>query len=124
VYPEFKLAYLGAVAIVTVVIVAQLFRDNFSLGVAGTGLLFVGGFLITFGFWGADYAFSVKIGELDQSQQAGRVRGERGKVYVPFVGNFTPAEWWNINWFLVAIGAFCLTFGAYFVGLLLGRLGV
>ena len=94
------------------------------MGIAGVGLLAIGGFLVAFGFWGADYAFSVGIGELDQSKQTGKVRGEKGKVYVPFIRNYTPVEWWNLNWFIVFIGVISLGFGAYFIGLLLGRLGL
>jgi hypothetical protein len=52
------------------------------------------------------------------------VKGEVGKVYVPFMGNYTPVEWWNLNWFMVASGAFCLAIGTYLIGLLLGRLGL
>ncbi len=121
---EFKLAYLSVLVLAIGIISTQLIRDDFSMGIVGTGLLSIGGFLIAFGFWGSDYAFSVAIGELDQSKQEGKVRGQRGKVHVPFMRNYTPTEWWNLNWFLTTVGVFCLVFGAYFVGLLLGRLGV
>ena len=90
----------------------------------GVGLLLAGGFLVAFGFWGADYAFSVKIGELDQSKQYGKVKGEAGKVYVPFVRNYSPVEWWNLNWFIVTVGVVCVGFGAYFIGFLLSELGL
>jgi hypothetical protein len=107
-HTEFKLAYVTVIFLFGVVMTAQLLRDNFSMGVTGTAMLLLGGFLISFGFWGADYAFSVK----------------KGRVYVPFLGNYTPAEWWNLNWFLVAVGAFCVGLGGYFVGILLGRMGL
>jgi len=123
-HTEFKLAYVTVIFLFGVVMTAQLLRDNFSMGVTGTAMLLLGGFLISFGFWGADYAFSVKLGELDKSGQDGKVKGEKGRVYVPFLGNYTPAEWWNLNWFLVAVGAFCVGLGGYFVGILLGRMGL
>ena len=123
-HSEFKLAYTGVAALVGLVVAVQAFRDNFSMGFAGACLLLLGGFFVAFGFWGADYAFSVRLGELDQSKQVGKVKGEVGKVYVPFMGNYTPVEWWNLNWFLVTIGVFCLASGAYFIGILLGRLGL
>jgi hypothetical protein len=124
VHREFALAYASVLALVVAVVATLIWRDPYSQGIEGTGLLLVGGFLLAFGFWGADYAFSVGIGELDQSNQDGKVKGEAGKVYVPFLGNYTPVEWWNLNWFFVAVGAFCLAFGAYVLGLLLGRLGL
>ena len=77
---------------------------------------------MSFGFWGADYAFSVGTGETDQSKQDGTVKGKRGKVYVPFIRNFSPTEWWNLNWLFTTISIFCLIFGGYFIGLILRRL--
>lgn len=121
---EFKLAYLSVVILAAGIISTQLIRDDFSMGIVGTGLLSIGGFLVAFGFWGSDYAFSVAIGELDQSKQDGKVKGQAGKVHVPFMRNYSPTEWWNLNWFMTSIGVFCLAFGAYFIGLLLGRLGI
>ena len=121
---EFLVAYTSILGLVLVVFATLLWRDAYAQGIEGVSLLLMGGFLLAFGFWGADYAFSVKLGELDQSKQGGKVKGEAGKVYVPFVGNYTPVEWWNLNWFIVAAGAFCLAFGAYLIGLVLGRLGL
>ena len=121
---EFELAYASVLLLGLAVIAALLWRDEYAQAVEGTMLLLVGGFLLAFGFWGADYAFSVKIGELNQSGQDGKVKGEAGKVYVPFMGNYTPVEWWNLNWFFVTVGALCMAFGALLIGLLLGRLGM
>jgi hypothetical protein len=124
VHREFRLAFASVVALGAVVVVAtQFVREPFPMGVVAVAFLALGGLLVAFGFWGADYAFSVRLGELDQSGQGGRFRGERGKVYVPFMRNYTPTEWWNLNWFVVAVGVFCVAFGAYFLGVLLGRLG-
>ena len=35
----------------------------------------VGGFLIPFGFWGADFAFGIAIEHIDQSKEGGKVKG-------------------------------------------------
>jgi hypothetical protein len=124
VHKEFALAYVSVLLLAGAVIAALVWRDQYTQAVEGMFLLLVGGFLLAFGFWGADYAFSVKIGELNQSGQDGAVKGEAGKVYVPFLGNYTPVEWWNLNWFFVTLGAMCIALGALLMGLLLGRLGL
>jgi hypothetical protein len=124
VHREFVLAYARVLLLALAVLATLLWRDEYVQAVEGTVLLPVGGFLLAFGFWGADYAFSVKIGELNQSRQDGKIKGESGKVYVPFMGNYTPVEWWNLNWFFVTVGALCMAFGALLVGFLVGRLGV
>ena len=121
-HKEFALAYCSASVLAFAVIAAIIWRDSHAQSIEGTALVMLGGFLLAFGFWGADYAFSVKLGELDQSRQNGVIRGEEGKVYVPFLGNYTPVEWWNLNWFFVTLGAFFLAFGTYLLGFLMGRL--
>ncbi len=79
----------------------------------------LGAFLIPFGFWGADFAFD-----------AAR-RGEE-HVYVPFLArglekgteanpdgrgrNYTPLEWWNLNWFFIAIGVALVLLGVFVIG--------
>jgi len=81
--------------------------------------LFTGGFMIAFGFWGADYAFSVALGEIDQSwKKDERVKGKKGKVNVPFMGNYTPTEWWNINWVIVVCGCALAVLGAFMLGMI------
>ena len=117
------LAYVTVTLVALGILSTSLFGTIQMTALFGVGLLGLGAFLVAFGFWGADYAFSTAIGELDQSAQSGKVKGERGKVYVPFMANYTPVEWWNLNWFLITVGVFCVLFGAYFVGTLVGRLG-
>ncbi|MGD0805746.1 MAG: hypothetical protein ABSA11_16920 [Candidatus Bathyarchaeia archaeon] len=107
-----------------IIALAQLMGGNNVIGFIGIGLLGLGGFLVAFGFWGADFAFSQALGELNQSKEIGEVRGERGKVNVPFIHNYTPMEWWNINWLVITIGVFCFGVGTYFIGFVLGRLGM
>ncbi len=124
-HKEFVLAYITAAALVIGILVITFAIHTVRLtGLSGVGLLGVGAFLVAFGFWGADYAFSTAIGEIDQSAQSGKFKGERGKVYVPFMANYTPVEWWNLNWFLITIGVFCILFGAYFLGTVVGGSGI
>ncbi len=121
---EFILAYATSVFLVIGIVTTLLIQTVQLTALVGIGLLSLGAFLVPFGFWGADYAFSTAIGELDQSGQTGKVKkGERGKVYVPFMANYTPVEWWNLNWFLITIGVFCIIFGAFFLGTIVGKLG-
>lgn len=79
----------------------------------------LGAFLIPFGFWGADFAFDAE-------------RRREEHVYVPFLGrqsesstkaapdargrNYTPLEWWNLNWFVITIGVALLMLGLFVMG--------
>jgi hypothetical protein len=85
----------------------------------------LGAFLIPFGFWGADFAFDA-------------VRRGESHVYVPFLGrkheegtekkpdsrgrNYTPLEWWNLNWLAVSLGIGFLILGLFVIGYSLGRI--
>jgi len=120
----YKLVYISILLLGIIIALAQLMGGNNVIGFIGIGLLGLGGFLVAFGFWGADFAFSQALGELNQSKEIGEVRGERGKVNVPFIHNYTPMEWWNINWLVITIGVFCFGVGTYFIGFVLGRLGM
>jgi hypothetical protein len=84
----------------------------------------LGAFLIPFGFWGADFAFDAE-------------RRREPHVYVPFLGrqsevstnaapdargrNYTPLEWWNLNWFVITIGVALLMLGIFVMGYDVGR---
>ena len=84
----------------------------------------LGAFLIPFGFWGADFAFDAE-------------RRREEHVYVPFLAraseestkanpdergrNYTPLEWWNLNWFLITIGVALLLLGIFVIGYDVGR---
>jgi hypothetical protein len=74
----------------------------------------LGAFMVPFGFWGADFAFGVAIGHIKQTDD--------DKVYVPFIRNYTPLEWWNLNWFIVSIGVAILSLGTFVAGYSLARL--
>lgn len=84
----------------------------------------LGAFLVPFGFWGADFAFDA-------------VRRNEKFVYVPFLGrkneegtdakpdargrNYTPLEWWNLNWFFIVLGVGLLAIGLFVMGYLIGK---
>ena len=123
-HAEFKLTYASVVGLFAFIVATAFVGNTHLTGLVGIGLLMLGSFMVAFGFWGADYAFSVRIGELDQSAQSGKFSGELGKVFVPFLRNYTPVEWWNLNWFIVAVGVFCVGFGAYYLGLVFGSAGI
>ena len=120
----YKLIYITVTIVAVAIALVQLMGGNSIIGFFGIALLGSGGFLVSFGFWGADFAFSQALGELNQSKEIGQVKGELGKVNVPFIHNYTPMEWWNINWLVITIGLFLFGFGAYFIGFVFGRLGM
>jgi hypothetical protein len=84
----------------------------------------LGAFLIPFGFWGADFAFDAE-------------RRREEHVYVPFLAraseestkanpdgrgrNYTPLEWWNLNWFVITIGVALLLLGIFVIGYDVGK---
>jgi len=75
--------------------------------------------MIILGFWGADFAFAIACGELHQEKEKSKFKGQRKKVYVPFMKNYTPLEWWNLNWFITLIGAVILALGTLNLGILI-----
>jgi hypothetical protein len=83
-------------------------------------MVIVGSMMVFFGFWGSDYAFSTSLGELNQCKQTGKVKGKKGKVFVPFMGNYTPTEWWNLNWGITTLGTLVLAVGMFLLGTVLG----
>ncbi len=84
----------------------------------------LGAFLVPFGFWGADFAFDA-------------LRRNEKFVYVPFLGrknegmdakpdargrNYTPLEWWNLNWFFITLGVGLLAIGLFVTGYVIGKM--
>ncbi len=82
----------------------------------------VGCILVPFGFWGADFAFGLAIGHIDQSKERGKIGGVKNKVYVPFIKNYTPLEWWNISWFITIVGLILTILSALVFGYSLGKI--
>jgi len=120
--------YVLAVGLVMLVIglysVAFATFNSFFALIIGLLSSLLGAFLVPFGFWGADFAFDAVR------------RGEK-YVYVPFLGrkneegteakpdsrgrNYTPLEWWNLNWLVVTIGVSFLVLGLFVVGYAVGK---
>jgi len=120
--------YILAVGLVVLVIglyaVAFATLNSFFALIIGLLSSLLGAFLIPFGFWGADFAFDAVR------------RGEK-YVYVPFLGrrreegtevkpdsrgrNYTPLEWWNLNWLVVTLGVSFLILGLFVIGYVVGR---
>jgi len=80
----------------------------------------IGSALVVFGFWGADFAFAVASGQLHQEKTKGKFKGKKGEVYVPFMKNYTPLEWWNLNWFTTLMGVGLVALGALTLGIIFG----
>ena len=111
---EYLLCVLGLVVVFVTYAYAFHTLNSFFATIIGVFSSALGAFMIAFGFWGADFAFGVAIGHIHQY--------EEGKVYVPFLRNYTPLEWWNLNWFLVIVGAGLMSLGTFVVGYSLAHL--
>ena len=117
---EFKYAFLFLIMIFFVYILFS-FTHNVKLELMMSLFsIILGSVLIVLGFWGADFAFGVALGHIRQGNERGRMRGKKNMVYVPFMKNYTPLEWWNLNWFIVIIGAVFLATGMFMIGLIAG----
>jgi hypothetical protein len=113
---EYMLCVLGLVVVIVTYAFA-FYHANTPLAIMiGLFSSALGAFMVPFGFWGADFAFGVAIGHIKQTKD--------GKVYVPFLRNYTPLEWWNLNWFIVTLGVAFLCLGTFFVGYSLARLAL
>jgi len=119
---EFKYAFV-LLLIVPVPILILLFSFTISLKLQLIASLFsiiLGSAMVIFGFWGSDFAFGVVSGEIKQSKERGLIRGARRRVYVPFMRNYTPLEWWNLNWYITFLGCILLAVGMFIIGLIFG----
>ena len=117
---EYALAISACVFVAALYVIAWLVSpDRLLLFLVALFSSLLGAFMIPFGFWGADFAFD-----------AAR-RGEK-YVYVPLLGrakdkgtesnpdgrgkNYTPLDWWNLNWFIITIGVAMLLLGVFVMG--------
>jgi ABC-type antimicrobial peptide transport system permease subunit len=117
---EFNYCMLSTIIIVLVYIIF-----SFTLNVQLQFLLSVlsivmGSALVVLGFWGADFAFAMIAGQLHQENIKGKVRGQKNKIYVPFMKNYTPLEWWNLNWFITFVGVLLVALGSLVLGIVFG----
>jgi hypothetical protein len=121
---EYISSFVGLFVLLVLFAVSSFYALT-ALGIFVSLLSIVAGSMMIFlGFWGSDYAMSIALGELDQSSKQGRIRGVKGMVYVPFVGNYTPTEWWNLNWYITLLGAAILALGMFMLGLHLAVSGI
>lgn len=117
---EFKYAFIS-ILIIPFFILLFSFTMSIKLQLIASLLsIILGSCLIIFGFWGADFAFGVVSGEIKQAKEKGIIKGARKRVYVPFMRNYTPLEWWNLNWYLTFFGCILLAIGMLIMGLIFG----
>lgn len=121
---EYTLAVSLVVFVVALYAIAFATLNYFFSLIIGIFSSLLGAFLVPFGFWGADFSFDAVR------------RGEK-YVYVPFLGrkreegteakpdlrgrNYTPLEWWNLNWLVVSAGVSLLALGLFVIGYSIGR---
>lgn len=117
---EFKYAFV-LLLIIPFFILLFSFTMSIKLQLIASLLsIIIGSSLIIFGFWGSDFAFGVISGEIKQAKEKGLIKGARRRVYVPFMRNYTPLEWWNLNWYLTFLGCILLAIGMLIIGLIFG----
>ena len=64
--------------------------------------LFIGGFMIAFGFWGIDWAFLATK--------------ENRQIYLPVVHKYVdPDDWWNLNFVIATSGTLLAVVSALYL---------
>lgn len=117
---EYTYCFIGLVIIFIFFIFSSLLNNLFLKFFISIFSVIIGSVMIVLGFWGSDFAFALASGQLNQSRITGKFKGQRKKVYVPFMKNYTPLEWWNLNWFVTLTGSVILAFGTLILGVLIG----
>jgi hypothetical protein len=111
------------VAVTVIVILYAIFAITLNLMlqvVLSVTSIIIGSFLVVLGFWGSDFAFAEASGQLHQEKIRGKFKGRKKEIYVPFMKNYTPLEWWNLNWFITFIGVFLVSLGTLILGIAIG----
>jgi hypothetical protein len=116
---EYMYCFVGLVIIFVFFVLSSLLNNAFLRFFISIFTIILGSVMIVLGFWGSDFAFAVACGQLHQEKVKGKFKGQRNKVYVPFMKNYTPLEWWNLNWFITLIGAIILALGMLNLGILI-----
>jgi hypothetical protein len=119
-HKEYNYCFIGIIIILLVYILFVFTNDVKLQIVSSIFAIILGSSLVILGFWGADFAFALASGHLDQSREKGKFRGQNKKVYVPFMRNYTPLEWWNLNWFITFMGVFLIVVGTLVLGIIFG----
>jgi len=117
---EFKYSLILVIFVLALIILFA-FTNNLRLQMmASLFSVIIGSGMVIFGFWGADFAFGVANGDIRQQREKGIIKGTRRKVYVPFMRNYTPLEWWNLNWFITLLGCMLVAIGMFIIGIAFG----
>jgi hypothetical protein len=117
---EFNYCFVVAVLIVLLYAVFAITLNLMFQIMLSVVSIIVGSSLVVLGFWGADFAFALASGQLHQEKIRGEFKGKKKEVYVPFMKNYTPLEWWNLNWFITFLGVFLLSLGTLILGIAIG----
>lgn len=117
---EFNYAFIFALVLVFIFILFSFTKNIVLEIIMSLFSIILGSVMMVLGFWGSDFAFGVALGHIDQEKEKGKVKGLKNRVYVPFMKNYTPLEWWNLNWFLTLLGAVFLALGMFMIGLVFG----
>jgi hypothetical protein len=117
---EYYYSFVGIIAVFVVYLLPSFVNTLILHLLISTFSILLGGIMVVLGFWGSDFAFAMALKELDQSKEKGEVRGKKNKVCVPFMKNYTPLEWWNINWFITLMGVLLVALGSVLLGIVAG----
>jgi ABC-type antimicrobial peptide transport system permease subunit len=117
---EYYYCFIGIIAIFVVYLLPSFVNTTMLHLMVSIFSILLGGSMVILGFWGADFAFAMALKELDQSNEKGEVRGKKKRIYVPFMRNYTPLEWWNINWFMTLMGVLLVALGSVLLGIVAG----
>ena len=119
-HKEYNYCFIGIIIVFLIYVVFAFTNDVKFQVFSSVFAIILGSSLVFLGFWGADFAFALASEHLDQSKIKGKFRGKKKKVYVPFMKNYTPLEWWNLNWFVTFMGVFLIAVGTLVLGIVLG----
>ena len=117
---EFNYCLACVIFIVLLFVVFSLTMNIMMQTILSVMSIVIGSALVILGFWGSDFAFAEVSGQLHQERIKGKFTGRKNKVYVPFMKNYTPLEWWNLNWFITAAGVILVAMGCLVLGIVLG----
>ena len=117
---EYYYSFVGIIAIFVVYLLPSIANTATLHLLISMFSILLGGSMVVLGFWGSDFAFAMALKQLDQSRIKGEVKGKKHKVNVPFMRNYTPLEWWNINWFITLMGVLLVALGSVLLGIVAG----
>jgi len=101
---EFSICFVSLAVVASAFWFAAFINDLRLLMFLSFGNIILGTSMVFLGFWGADFAFDAVR------------RGERF-VHVPFMKDYEPLDWWNLNWFITAMGCALLALGSLMLGI-------